>query len=81
MRLGCQVHDRVRLELGQGPTDRYAVADIGLQELVTRVVRNAGQRLEVAGVGQLVEVEHLVPGVVEQVANQRRADKARTASD
>ena len=81
VRLGRQVHDRVRLELGQGATDHRAVADIGLQELVVRVVRDAGQRFEVAGVGQLVEVEHLVLGVIEQVANQRRTNKTRAAGD
>ncbi|MNF06536.1 hypothetical protein D3C80_2065050 [compost metagenome] len=39
------------------------------------------QRLEVAGVGQLVEVEHFVLGVADQVTDQRRADEASAAGD
>ena len=81
MGFGGQVHDGVRLKLRQRGANRRLIDYIGLQELVARVIRDAGQGLQVTGVGQLVEVEHLVLGVVEQMADQCRANKARATGD
>ncbi len=79
MGLGRQVHDRLGLEAGEHGTDPRLVGDIGLDQFVAGVGGNARQRLQVAGVGQFVEVEHLMFGVLNQLANQRRADKAGAA--
>ncbi|MNE16219.1 hypothetical protein D3C80_1091580 [compost metagenome] len=81
MGLGCQVHDRPRLKAFEHGADGCRVGDIGLDEFVSGVVGDALQRFEVAGVGQLVEVEHFVFGVVDQVADQRRANEAGAACD
>gem|GEM_PF-4165124 len=70
MGLGRQVHDGVGLEALQRLAYRRLVADIGLQEAIAWVVLDFAQRLQVAGVGQLVEVEHLMIGVVDQVTDQ-----------
>lgn len=76
-----QVHDRVGLEALEDGTDGRLVDDVGLDELVAGVGRDAAQRLQVTGVGQLVQVEHFVVGVVDQVAYQRRADEPGSTGD
>lgn len=81
MGLGGQVHDRLGLEALEQRADGGLVDDIGLDELVAGVGGDTRQRLQVACVGQLVEVEHLVFGVADQVANQRRSNKAGTAGN
>ncbi|MNN65112.1 hypothetical protein D3C81_1805920 [compost metagenome] len=81
MGFGSQVHDRVRLEPCQHCADGGLIADVGLHELIASVGGNAAQRLQIAGVGQLVQVEHFMFGVPDQMANQRRTDKAGTAGD
>lgn len=70
MGLGRQVHDRIGFEACEQGADGDLVDDIGLDKLIAAVGRDAGQRLEVAGVSQLVQVEHLVLGVLDQVADQ-----------
>ncbi|MCY1389369.1 hypothetical protein D9M71_41640 [compost metagenome] len=70
MGFGGQVHHRIGLESGQRLANGLAIGDIRLEKLVARIVGNGGQRLEVAGIGQLVEVQHLVPGFSQQVANE-----------
>ena len=81
MGLGRQVHDRLGLEAREHGADGGLVDDIGLDELIAAVGRDAGQRLQVAGVGQFVQVEHFVLGVLNQVADQGRADETGTTGD
>ncbi len=52
MGLGRQVHDRLGLEAREHGADGGLVDDIGVDELIAAVGRDAGQRLQVAGVGQ-----------------------------
>ncbi|MDT4871067.1 hypothetical protein FQZ97_1061770 [compost metagenome] len=81
MGFGGQVHHGVGLEAGQRRADGLAVGDIGLEELVARIGRDGSQGFEVAGIGQLVEVEHLMPGFGQQMANKSRTDEAGSAGD
>ncbi|MNI41086.1 hypothetical protein D3C76_1120450 [compost metagenome] len=81
MGLGCQVHDRVRLETRQHCTDGGLVNNIGLNELVTSVVGNTGQRLEIAGIRQFVQVEHIMLSVLDQLANKGRAYETGSAGN
>ena len=81
MGLGRQVHDRIGLEACEQGADGGLVDDIGLDELIAAVGRDAGQRLKVAGVSQLVQVEHFVLSVLNQVADQGGANKSGTAGD
>ncbi|MNG22499.1 hypothetical protein D3C84_1069860 [compost metagenome] len=76
-----QVQDGIRLELGERLRHLGLVADIGTEEPVARVARHAGQGFQIAGIGQLVQVEDLVFAVVQQVADQCRADEAGAAGD
>ena len=67
MRFGCQVHHRLGPEAFEQGTDRLTVGHVGLFEAVARRFGYLGDRLEVAGVGQLVDVEDLVVGLADQV--------------
>ena len=69
--LGRQVHDRLRLETRNDRADRCLIDDIGLHEFVAGIGGNALQRFQVTGVGQLVEVEHFMPGIFDQMTDQR----------
>src|SRR5690606_14860244 len=44
---------------GEQPRDQGAVADVAMHEHVVRVTLQRGQGVEVAGVGQRIEVDHL----------------------
>jgi hypothetical protein len=81
MRLRCQVHDRVGSEARQHLAHRGLIDDVLLHELVASVGDYALQRFEVACVGQFVEVQYVMIGVVDQMADQRRTDKAGATGD
>ncbi|MNJ58276.1 hypothetical protein D3C77_539040 [compost metagenome] len=81
MRLGCQVHDGMRLEALEYSADSCLIGNVGLDELVAGIGRDAGQRFQVTGIGQLVQVEHFVLGIVDQVTHQRRTDESGSAGD
>ena len=79
--LSGQMHDGVRLEVQQRLADPLTIGDVGLEELIARVVVHAGQRLEVAGIGQFVRVEHAVPGIEDEVTDQCGTDESGSASN
>ncbi|MNP29572.1 hypothetical protein D3C76_1226040 [compost metagenome] len=79
--LRCQVHDRVRLKARQHCTDGRLIDNIGLNELVASVVGNAGQRLEIAGIRQFVQVEHFMLSVLNQLADKGRAYETGSAGN
>ncbi|MNT65987.1 hypothetical protein D3C72_2040170 [compost metagenome] len=81
MGLGGKVHHGIGLEAREDGRDCLAIGDIGLDELITRAVGHGGKRLEVAGIGQLVQIEHFVLGMAQQMANERRANEAGSAGD
>ena len=61
--------------------DRRAVANIDPHKAVARIANDVGQALEVAGVGQHVEVDHVVVRVLDQEAAEVGADEAGAAGD
>ena len=81
MALGGEMGDDVRLELGEQAPHERAITDVAAHEAVARVVGDLGQRFKHAGVGQLVEIEHLVAAVVHQVPDERRPDESGPSSD
>ncbi|MNQ93516.1 hypothetical protein D3C85_1089860 [compost metagenome] len=81
MGFGGQVHDGIGLEARKHGTDRGLIDDIGLDELIAGVGRDTSQRFQVAGIGEFVEIEHFMLGVLDQVTNQRRSDKTGAAGD
>ena len=61
--------------------DERGVADVAVDEREPLVAHHVGEVLEVAGVGQRVERDHLVPRVRQQVADHVRGDEAGAAGD
>ena len=57
MRFGGEVHHGRRLVLLEDPLDRVAVGHVALHENVVRVAQHGFQRIEIAGVGELIEVD------------------------
>ena len=78
---GGQVHDGVWLVLGQYAVYFSTVADVYLFEGVAFTVAHFCQAFEVAGVGEFVEVDHFVLGVLDDVANYGGAYEAGAAGD
>jgi len=52
-----------------------------LEKGAVEVAFDAGQRFQVAGVGQLVEVEDLMVRLVQQVSDESRTDETGSAGD
>ena len=48
---------------------------------VARVVRHRRERVEIARIGQLVDDQHLMRRLADDVAHDRRADEAGAAGD
>ena len=82
MALGCQVDDAIHLLLLHQLVERLEVADVHLHEFVVGLVLHVLEVGEVAGVGELVEVDDVVVGVlVDKEADHVRADEACAAGD
>ena len=81
MAFGREMHDHVGLEPLEGILHGRGIGDIGADELVARIVLDRRERGEIAGIGQFVDHQHIVIGVGDQMAHDRRADKARAAGD
>ena len=59
MALGCKVQNSTRLVLGQQLVDQRAVTNIPLHKHMTRISFERIQVGQIAGISQLVEVDHL----------------------
>ena len=81
MALGGEVEHRARLVLRQQLRHQRAVADVALHEDMARVALQRGQVFQVAGVGQLVEVDDGLVGLGQPVENEIAADEAGAAGD
>ena len=57
VRLGRQVDDRHRAMFVEQRRHERRIADVSLDEAMSRFVDHRGERFEVAGVGQLVEID------------------------
>ena len=77
VRLGRQVHDRVGAMLLEDPGDLGGVADVDPLEVVAGVFAGLGERGEVAGIRQLVDVDDLGVRLADQLADDRRPDETR----
>ena len=65
MTFGGEVDDGVRLDGGDQLSHGAGVGDVGFDEPVSRVVRDGGEVVEVARVGEFVE-DHYAGGVASQ---------------
>ena len=76
-----QMHQCIGLVRGKHALKLGAVADIHLLEGIARAGGHRFERLEIAGISELVYIDHAVVGVPDDMAHKRRADKAGTAGD
>ena len=81
VRLGREVHDRRGLEQGEHPLDGLAIGDVALDKRVTRIGDGRLQRVEIARVCQLVEVDHAAGPFGEALPDETTADETGAAGD
>ena len=82
MALSGKVDDVIEIVLCKQALDQLLVADVALHEDVAGVALNVLQVLEVAGVGQLVEVDQQDLGVLlEHIMHKVGTDKTGAAGD
>ena len=79
---GREVDHDIGLFLLKEPVHGFGVGDVGAHEAKARVLHDGSQRLHVAGVGQLVQADDAVLGMMaQQIIDKIGADKARAAGD
>src|SRR5262245_36404322 len=81
MTLRGQVNHGFGLVPLEDSCERGAVADVGLVKGVALGPGDVAQGLDVAGVGQLVDVDHRGARVAEQISNDGRTDESSAAGD
>ena len=81
VRFGGKIDDGAGLVLGKQFGDEVEVADVALDENVAGIATQAGEILEVAGVGQRVEVDDRLVGLRQPVEDEIAADETGTAGD
>ena len=79
--LGRQVHNHVGHEAAQELAHPGSVNDVGLDELVARVLSDRLEVIEVAGVGQLIQHQNLMRRCANEFAHHGRANEAGAACD
>ncbi len=79
--LGGEVHDRLWHELRERRSHRSPVADVRLNQPIAAVGRHLFQRIRARGIGELVDVEHLVPELTHQHPHEGRTDESGAAGD
>ncbi len=78
--LGGEVDDVVGPEALERRGDGAPIADVDFGEAIVRRVADGGERVEVAGIGELVEIEH-VDALADEMPAKRRADEPGAAGD
>ena len=79
MAFRSQVHDRVRFKNFKGRAHGRGIRNIGLDEMIARAVRHIGQRGGIAGVGELIHIDHAPGAGRKHFTNHGRTDEARAA--
>src|SRR5690606_26993014 len=69
----------LRAVMAEHPIKGGAVADIDLLEGIALATGGIGQGLQVAGIGQLVDIHHRIDGMADYVAHQGRTNKVGDA--
>src|SRR5690606_26013673 len=78
--LGGEVQDRVRAMLAQQGVHQRAIADVAMDEDMVVVPLQRRQGVEVAGVGERVEVDHALPGG-QRLEHEVPAEETGSAGD
>ena len=79
MALRRQMHHRVRLMRGEYLPHRRRIGDVRAHQHMAVVPARLLQRLLGGRVGHLVDIDHDVVGVAQQVPHHRRADEPASA--
>src|SRR3546814_7798322 len=81
MTLRRQMRDHVRLEIRHQASDQPLIADVASDEAITWIIFNGRKGRQNAGIGQLVEIEHLIFCLADQVPDQRGSDDTCSSGD
>ncbi|MNT92258.1 hypothetical protein D3C71_1645290 [compost metagenome] len=81
MAFGREMHNGAGLVLGQQLVQQRAIANIALHEDVAVITLQTMQIVQIACVGQLVEIDHGLLGACQPVQHKIRADKAGASGD
>src|SRR5690625_4845324 len=81
MRLGCQMHDRIRLMLLKHTLDLGTVSNIHFLEGITWTRLDFSQRQEVSSISELVDIHYTVRRLPYEIANQSGPDKSGPTSE
>mgnify|MGYP003111526370 CR=1 FL=1 len=81
MALGGQMHHRIRLMFAEDRLQSDAITNVDLLKPVAVVFDYTGQRLQVASIGKLIQVDHAVFGVIDQKTNYCGPDESRSAGN
>jgi hypothetical protein len=81
MAFGSKIDHRARLVLRQQLRQQSAVTNIALHKNVARIALQAGQIVQVARIGELVEVDNRLVVACQPVEDEVGANKACAASD
>ena len=78
MAFGCQMHHHSRLILGKNLGNSCFITDISLLKAIATVAANPRQRLEIAGIGQLIDIDHIKACMAKNISDDGATNKART---
>ena len=81
MTLRGEVHHDVGLVLFERRLDRVTLADVRAHEAVSRIISNVRQALQVARVGQRIEIDDVMVRVLYQETAEVGTDEAGSAGD
>ncbi len=79
--LGREIDDGARAVQRQERIDLRAVADVAMDEHVPGVATKRGKAAQIAGVGELVEVDEALAGSLQPVEHEVGADESGAAGD
>ena len=63
MAFGREMHDDVDVVFAKNSRHSGGVADVGLDEAIVRIILDLAQRGEIAGIGELVDIDHAMTGI------------------
>lgn len=76
MAFGGEIDDGARLVRGQQIADQIAVADVAANEDMAVIAVQPLQRIQIAGIGQLVEIDDRLIEVFQPVENKIPTDES-----
>src|SRR5687768_8597599 len=77
MRLGCKVDDRVDPRVFKNLRDVFSSGNVSSNKLVSGIVLNFRNVLQIPGIGEEIEVNHLdLRSIPQNVSNETGTDKS-----